>query len=413
MKKKIIIISIIILAIITSSIFIILKLNKENIKKNLEITLNGDNEYTLEVKSEYEDELARAFLKGKDLTDKITIENNLDTNTLGTYEIKYKIEYKKIKKEITRTIKIVDTTLPEIKLNGEDETYVVGTDYKESGATALDNYDGDITDKIEISNNIDNKTPGNYTVTYKITDTSGNTSEITRNVTYKVKDTSQKVAVLNYHFFYDPSIGETCNEGNCEDVKDFEAHLKYLKDNNFKTLTIEEFKKWMYGEIEIPEKSVLITIDDGAMGTGTHNGNKLIPLLEKYESHATLFLITGWWGIENYQSDYLDVQSHTHDMHQGSKCTTQPRGAQMLCSTHDQVINDLKQSISILGSSTAFCFPMYVSNEETINDLKEVGFKIAFVGGGTKASRSSDKYRIPRFQITKTTSLETFKNYVN
>ena len=31
-----------------------------------------------------------------------------------------------------------------------------------------------------------------------------------------------------------------------------------------------------YGEIELPARSVLITIDDGALGTGTHNGNKLI-----------------------------------------------------------------------------------------------------------------------------------------
>ena len=55
---------------------------------------------------------------------------------------------------------------------------------------------------------------------------------------------------------------------------------------------MEEFRKWMYGEIEIPSKSILITVDDGAMGTGKHNGNKLNPLLEEYHMNATLFLIT-------------------------------------------------------------------------------------------------------------------------
>ena len=40
------------------------------------------------------------------------------------------------------------------------------------------------------------------------------------------------------------------------------------------------------------KKSVLITIDDGALGTGIQNGNKLIPILEEYKMHATLFLIT-------------------------------------------------------------------------------------------------------------------------
>ena len=104
----------------------------------------------------------------------------------------------------------------------------------------------------------------------------------------------QGIAVLNYHFFYDPSKGEKCNESICLDIAKFRQHLDYLKKNNYKVLTMKEFKQWMYGEIELPQKSVLITIDDGAMGTGKHNGNKLIPILEEYQMHATLFLITGW-----------------------------------------------------------------------------------------------------------------------
>ena len=77
----------------------------------------------------------------------------------------------------------------------------------------------------------------------------------------------QGVPVLNYHFFYDPNE-DSCDESICLEVSKFREHLEYLKNNNFKTLTIEEFRKWMYGEIEVPSKSVLITIDDGAKGTG-------------------------------------------------------------------------------------------------------------------------------------------------
>lgn len=130
----------------------------------------------------------------------------------------------------------------------------------------------------------------------------------------------QGVPVLNYHFFYDPTLGEECYEGICLTTQKFREHLEYLKNNNFKILTMNEFVKWIYGEIDIPEKSVLITIDDGAKGTGAHNGNKLIPLLEEYKMHATLFLIAGWWYISNYQSKYLEVQSHTYDMHKYGDC---------------------------------------------------------------------------------------------
>lgn len=92
------------------------------------------------------------------------------------------------------------------------------------------------------------------------------------------KNPNQGIAVLNYHFFYDPAT-QTCDETICLKVEKFREHLEYLKNNGYKTLTMKEFVNWMYGKIELPEKSVLITVDDGAMGTGKHNGNHLITLL--------------------------------------------------------------------------------------------------------------------------------------
>lgn len=222
-----------------------------------------------------------------------------------------------------------------------------------------------------------------------------------------------EIAVLNYHFFYDPEIGETCPDGNCKAVQDFEKELSYLKQNNYKALTMEEFTKWMYGEIELPARSVLITIDDGALGTGTHNGNKLIPLLEKYQTHATLFLITGWWPIDNYRSQYLDIESHTFDMHEGNYCEGQQRGSKLLCSSKEQVLEDLTKSVEITGSKKAFCFPMYVYNDTTLQVLQEIGFKLAFVGGDYKASRNNNKYQIPRYHIYRETSLDQFINMIS
>lgn len=222
---------------------------------------------------------------------------------------------------------------------------------------------------------------------------------------------ASQVPVLNYHFFYD-ATNESCNEMICLDVKNFEAQLKYLKENNFKTLTIEEFRAWMYGEIEVPQKSVLLTIDDGAMGTSFINGNKLIPLLEKYQTHATLFLITGWWDKANYQSDYLDLQSHGNLIHEYATCNGS-RKAKLLCLTSDQLRKDFASSMATLESNTSFCFPYYISNNTSINVLKELDFKLAFVGGNRKAKRSDNKYQIPRYIIYKSTSLNSFKNMVN
>ncbi len=218
----------------------------------------------------------------------------------------------------------------------------------------------------------------------------------------------QKVAVLNYHFFYNPDAGEACNENICLATSKFEEQLQYLKNNGYYTLTMTEFRDWMYGKINIPEKSVLLTIDDGAAGTGKHNGNKLIPLLEKYDLHATLFLITGWWSIENYRSPNLDIESHTNDMH-----TMYQNGAQLLVSSNEQVINDLNQSVAITKSKKAFCFPFYAYNSTAIRQVQEVGFELAFIGGNYKASRSNNKYMIPRYPIYKGITMEQFIHMIS
>ena len=220
---------------------------------------------------------------------------------------------------------------------------------------------------------------------------------------------NQKIAVLNYHFFYDPELGEECNEVICLTVQRFRQHLDWLRDNGYKTLTMNEFVRWMYGQIELPEKSVLITVDDGAMGTGTHNGNKLNPLLEEYQMRATLFLIAGWWDIENYRSPNLDIQSHTYDMHLYGTCG---RG-QINCATYEKAVEDLQKSLAIIGNNDSFCFPFYMTSDTSIQAVKDTGFKVSFVGGNRKANRYSNKYLIPRYPIQSDITLQEFINMVS
>lgn len=389
-------------------------LNINGISNKMYLKLSGKNNVEIELGEKYKDEGITAKYGDINLKDNIKVKNNINENKIGNYKIIYNVKYKKIKKSLVRKVKVVDKIVPTISLVGEDITIVVGNEYKEPGYSALDNYDGDITSNVEVTNNIDKNKVGEYEVNYKISDVSGNVTTAKRVVKVIEKPkTDQKVAVLNYHFFYDDTIGEVCDDGNCIKTRDFKTQLNYLKDNNYKTLTMKEFRDWMYGEIEIPEKSVLITIDDGALGTGTHNGNKLIPILEEYKMHATLFLITGWWSIDNYRSEYLDIESHSNDMHTERFCDGVTRGAKILCLSREEVLNDLKASISITNSKLAFCFPFYAYDNNSINLLKEAGFDLAFIGGGYKATRQTDKYHIPRYQIKQSTTLDTFINYIN
>jgi len=376
----------------------------------LKISLNGDDNITIKYGEEYKDEGAISSYEDKNLTKKIKVTNNLDVKHIGTYKYVYKIKYKKLEKEVVRKIQVIDDISPEIKILGHDKIILAeGREFTDPGAKASDNYDGDITDKIVIDkSSLDINKIGTYKVIYTIKDSSGNEAKTEREVEIRKKgDANQRIAVLNYHFFFEENEKDICRESICEHMDDFREQLNYLRDNNYYTATMEEFVKWMYKEIDLPEKTVLITVDDGSWGTGKINGNHLIPTLESYKMNATLFLITGWYDMANYESEYLTIQSHTHDLHYEAKCGYRSK---VNCVSYDALMTDLKKSIDIIKNTDSFCFPFYEYTSTSIKAVKDAGFKTAFINGWRKASRNDDKYKIPRFPIQRTTTISQFKN---
>jgi hypothetical protein len=93
----------------------------------------------------------------------------------------------------------VDSTIPVITLIGPSTVSInIGDTYTESGATALDNADGDITDLIVITGSVDTATAGTYTINYNVADLSGNAAaQVTRTVLVAVApDTTAPVINL-------------------------------------------------------------------------------------------------------------------------------------------------------------------------------------------------------------------------
>ena len=178
-----------------------------------------------------------------------------------------------------------------------------------------------------------------------------------------------------------------------------------MNENGFKTLTMKEFEQWMYKEIELPAKSVLITVDDGAFGTDTH----LPKIIDEYNVKATLFLVTAWWDKSKYNSPNLEIQSHGYDLHKQGNCGN----VRALCLSHDELVADLKKSIELSDNNLSIAYPFYKYNDNVIQAVKDSGFKIAFAGGGTKAYQTSNKYAIPRIEIFNTTTLDQIKKYIN
>ncbi|MBW1296398.1 immunoglobulin-like domain-containing protein [Aquimarina litoralis] len=163
------------------------------------ISLTGDATVTVEAGTTYSDAGATASdsLDG-DITAAIVTVNPVDTSVPGAYTVTYNVSDAagNAAVEVTREVTVSDTTIPVISLTGNATVTVeAGTTYSDSGATASDSLDGDITADIVTVNPVDTAVPGVYTVTYNVSDAAGNDAiEVTREVT--VADTTIPVISL-------------------------------------------------------------------------------------------------------------------------------------------------------------------------------------------------------------------------
>ena len=148
----------------------------------------------LKLGQEYEDEGITATLFGQDLGKNVETSSDLDVNKIGTYHVDYFMTFWWKEFNASREIIIYDDTPPEISLNGDAEAKLyVGDEYEEEGATASDNYDGDLTEKIETHGEVDTSKAGSYQITYVVKDSSGNESSATRTVTVQKRPEVAKV----------------------------------------------------------------------------------------------------------------------------------------------------------------------------------------------------------------------------
>ena len=169
------------------------------------ITLLGETPVTVEVGSTYTDAGVTASDNyDGNLTTSIVTVNSVDTSTVGTYTVTYNVTDANGNKatEVTRTVNVVDTTVPVITLLGETPVTVeVGSTYTDAGVTASDNYDGNLTTSIVTVNSVDTSTVGTYTVTYNVTDANGNkATEVTRTVNV-VDTTAPTIATMDISVF--------------------------------------------------------------------------------------------------------------------------------------------------------------------------------------------------------------------
>lgn len=84
-----------------------------------------------------------------------------------------------------------DRVAPELTLLGEATiTMAAGSAFADPGATATDDVEGEISDRIVVDSNLVLSSPGTYTVNYSVADRAGNASRVSRTVIVQVNEGS-------------------------------------------------------------------------------------------------------------------------------------------------------------------------------------------------------------------------------
>lgn len=167
-----------VLVLLATALLFLLVVNKFTV----EIQMNGDASVTLEYGDPYEDPGAMAVLRGS-MAFMEGVELDVQTRgkvpalMLGEYTITYTASFGPWSGSATRTVTVVDTKAPEITLFSNGKLTQLGQNYREEGFIAVDNYDGDITDQVQV-------TESEGEMIYTVADSSGNTVTVTRQIRY-------------------------------------------------------------------------------------------------------------------------------------------------------------------------------------------------------------------------------------
>jgi peptidoglycan/xylan/chitin deacetylase (PgdA/CDA1 family) len=107
---------------------------------------------------------------------------------------------------------------------------------------------------------------------------------------------SARVPILMYHYIADPAPNtDRIRRELSVSLADFEAQLKYLKDNGYTAISLYQLHDHLFKGNDLPPKPIVLTFDDGYLDHYTN----AFPLLKKYGMSATFFVVTDYANYKN------------------------------------------------------------------------------------------------------------------
>lgn len=332
-KKSIFILVVILLSVIFTSYFITTRYLTPT------ITLDGDNPYTIDYKEKFKEPGYFGIYNKKDITKNIKVSGKVNSKKLGDYKITYKVKKSGFKKQVVRIVKVRDITKPKIILPLKGDIYVCPSKKYKPSYKAIDNYDGDITKRVNVITS-------SNSVRFSVIDKAGNYRVLTKKIIYK--DDESPSLTLNGEDYLNVYLNEEYKEpgyqakDNCDgDISDKVVTegsvdtnipgtytIKYkVSDNSGNSISKER-------KVNVIKKNangtIYLTFDDGPrMGTT----NVILDILKEENVKATFF-VTMRGEDELIKREY--DEGHTVALHSAS------HDYSYIYSSVDNYFNDLK-----------------------------------------------------------------------
>lgn len=180
--------------------------------------------------------------------------------------------------------------------------------------------------------------------------------------------------------------------------REFENDLKYIEEKEYASITMQDLIEYVYRDGSLPEKPIMITLDDGYLNNYVY----VHPLLKKHNMKAVLSIIgkstddftrlqsdnleyshATWDQVnEMLQSGFFEIQNHSYNLHEmshgrvGSKmCKGEPyiHYEQLLMNDIGRLQKQITEKIGV--TPTTFTYPFGSISKESVDILKKMGFQ--------------------------------------
>ena len=210
------------------------------------------------------------------------------------------------------------------------------------------------------------------------------------------EDASIAVPILMYHSVCD-NKKVTSNYRVTPEV--FESDLEYLSKNGYKTIFVSDLVAYVHEGTSLPEKPIIITLDDGYL----NNMTNVLPILEKYNMCAVVSVVGEFaesfskvidrnplyayltFDDMKYLTDSgrIELGNHTYAMHELGERRGCAKISGESAENYDKALTeDLVKLQSVIKDKVGvtpivFTYPYGFVSKESLPIIKKIGFLAA------------------------------------